>query len=187
MNLQSVVVIVLRLMSLDLLLRAATQLTPWLLEMFRLHPHSPFDKSSSPLGALPWLVLAGIIVGAILLWVLARPIARMVTRGVPHDLFVGALSLADCYSIIFMGVGLFYIAGHLAQVLNWTHYLFRAAASTSGNSWKEEVEGYQISEAFIPFIVGVVLFLNGRKWARALARKHTEDAPIKSEGNEGGA
>jgi hypothetical protein len=62
----------------------------------------------------------------------------------------------------------------LPQVLNWGHYLFKAAASKPGDSWKEGVEWYQVSQAFIPFIVGVVLFVNGRRWAVALARRQTE-------------
>lgn len=36
--------------------------------------------------------------------------------------------------------------------------------------------GYDVSLAFIPFIVGVVLFWNGRQWAVALARRQTESS-----------
>ena len=176
MNLQSLVVFVLRLMALDFLLRVAVQLTPQILQFLRLYPRSPLDDSPSFV-ALPWLVLGGLIVSAVLLWVLALPIARLVTRRVPQDLSFGAMSLVDCYSIAFMGVGLFYIASHLPQVLNWTYYLFKAAASTPGNSWKEGLSGYDISQAFIPFIVGVVLFVNGRRWAVALARRQADSPP----------
>jgi len=73
-----------------------------------------------------------------------------------------------------MAVGLFYISSHFPQVLNWAHYLFKAAASRAGDAWKQGVEWYQVSQAFIPFIVGVVLFVNGRRWAVALARRETE-------------
>jgi hypothetical protein len=173
MNLQSLVVVVLRLMALDFLLKVAVQLTPPILQFLRIYERSPLDDSRSFM-VLPWLMLVGLIVAAVLLWFLALPIARFVTRGVSHDLSFGAMSLVDCYSIAFMAVGLFYVSSHLPQVLNWGHYLFKAAASKPGDSWKEGVEWYQVSQAFIPFIVGVVLFVNGRRWAVALARRQTE-------------
>jgi hypothetical protein len=173
MNLQSLIVVVLRLMALDFLLRVAVQLTPQLLQFFRLYERSPLDDSHS-LTVLPWLVLIGLVVAAALLWFLALPIARFVARGVSQDLSFGSMSLVDCYSIAFMAVGLFYIVSHLPQVLTWSHYLFKARASHSGEAWKEAVQWYDVWQAFIPFIVGVVLFVNGRRWAVALARRQTE-------------
>src|SRR6266481_3300638 len=173
MDLQTLIVVILRLMSLNFLLQVAVQLAPQILRFTEMYQRAPLDDSRSLL-VLPWLLVIGLIISAVLLWVFALPIARFVTRGVSHDLSFGALSLVDCYSIAFIGVGLFYIASHLPRVLNWTHYLFKAAASKTGDSWKEGVQWYDVSQAFIPFIVGVVLFTNGRRWAVALARRQTE-------------
>jgi len=175
MNIQDVVVVVLRLLALDFLLRVAVQLTPQILQMLRLFAASPGD-SSRFFAVLPWLVLAGLTISAVLLWILALPIARLVTRGVSQELSFGEISLVDCYSIAFMSVGLFYVAGHFPQVLNWAHYLLKAAASHAGNSWKETIEWYQVSQAFIPFIMGAILFANGRRWAVALARRQEESS-----------
>ena len=175
MNLQSLVVVVLRLMALDFLLRIAIQLTPQLLQFLHLYERSPLDGSSSSV-ALPLLVLSGMIVSAVLLWVFALPIARLVTAGVSHELSFGAMSLVDCYSIAFMSVGLLYIVSHLTPVLNWTHYLFKTAASTPSNAWKEQVSWYDVAQAFIPFIIGTILFVNGRRWAVTLAGKQTESS-----------
>ena len=86
-------------------------------------------------------------------------------------LTIGALTLADCYSFAFVGVGLLYVASGLPHVLTWGHYVFKMAASTSGESWKEQVNFYQVSQAFIPFIVGLLLFVKGRAWAMALASR----------------
>ena len=157
----------------DILKRLAVQLTPQMLLYFGMYQRSPLDNAPS---VLPWLVLAGLIAAAVILWFLALPIARFVTRGVSHDLSFGAMSLADCYSIAFMAVGLYYISSNLPLVLNWTHYLFKMAATSAGSSWKEDVKWYDVSQAFIPFIVGVVLFVNGRRWAVALARRQTESS-----------
>ncbi len=174
MNLQSLVVIALRLLALDFLLRVAVQLTPQILQFLRLYEQSPLDGSRSDM-VLPWLMLAGLIVAAVLLWFLALPIARFVTRGVSQDLSLGAMSLVDCYSIAFMAVGLFYISSHLPQVLNWAHYFLKTAASGHRDG-ERAFSGYDVSQAFIPFIVGVVLFVNGRRWAVALARRQSESA-----------
>jgi hypothetical protein len=170
MNLQSLVVVVLRLMALDFLLRVAVQLTPQMLLYFGMYQRSPLDSAPS---VLPWLVLAALVASAVILWFLALPIARFVTRGVSHDLSFGAMSLIDCYSIAFMAVGLLYFSSNLPQVLNWMHYLLKMAASSSGDSWKEQVRWYDISQTVMTFIVGVVLFVNGRRWAVALARRDT--------------
>ncbi len=175
MNLQSLVVVVLRLMALNFLLQVAVQLTPQMLQLLRWNDSSLFDDPHSYM-VLPLLILAVIIAAAVLLWVFALPIARFVTRGVARDLSFGAMSLVDCYSVAFIAVGLFYISGHLPQVLNWTHYLFKAAASTPGDTWKERIEWYNVSAAVVPFVVGVVLFVKGRRWAVALARQQEETA-----------
>jgi hypothetical protein len=172
MNLQSLVVVILRILSLDFLLRVTVQLTPQLLAWSRVQQNPLPDESSFQM-AYPWLILGSLVVGAILLWVSAVPIARLVTRNVPQDFSFGAMSLADCYSFAFIGIGLFYMAGHFSKVITWTYYLFRSAASSSGDTWKEQVNSYAVPEAYIPFIVGIILFLNGRKWAVALARKQT--------------
>lgn len=169
MNLQSLVVVVLRLMALDLLLRAAVEFFSVALSQLL-----PMDRG---LVVLPWLVLAALIVSAIVLWFLALPVARLVTRGVSNDLSFGSMALVDCYTIAFMAVGLFYVVTGLPQVLNWSHYLFKLAASTNGTSWKEGVNWYEVSQVFIPFIFGVLLFLNGRGWAVALARRDKKAAP----------
>jgi hypothetical protein len=170
MNLYSLVVVVLRLMALNFLLQVTIQLTPPLLSFLRVHRSSPMGESSVD-SALPWVMLIGLVLCAVLLWVLALPIARFVTKQVPQEVSLGGLTLADCYSIAFLGVGLLYMASGLPQVLNWGHYLFKMAASTSGDSWKEQVNFYQVSQAFIPFVVGALLFLKGRPWAVALASR----------------
>ena len=97
---------------------------------------------------------------AVLLWVLALPIARLVTRRLPQEISLGALTLADCYSVAFIGVGLFCLASGLPQALTWRHFLLKAAASTSGDSWKEQIT-YEATGVFIRCGLGVLLFVKG--------------------------
>jgi hypothetical protein len=169
MNLQSLIVVVLRLMALNFLLQVAVQLSPQLLRFTDLSRQGGFTDVGRYL-AIPLILVIGLIAGAILIWVFALSIARRVTRGVSHDLSFGSLSLVDWYSVAFIGIGLFYIAGYFPQVLNWAHFLFISAASSSGDAWKQGLRGYDISQAFIPFVTGIVLFVKGRSWAVALAR-----------------
>ena len=169
MNLQSLIVVVLRLMALNFSLQVAVQLSPQLLRFSEVSRQGGMPGMGSYL-AVPVVMVIGLIVGAILIWVFALSIARFVTRGVSRDLSFGSLSLVDCYSVVFIGIGLLYIASHFPQVLNWAHYLFKAAVSQPGDRWKEGVQWYDVSSAFIPFVVGVALFVKGRSWAVALAR-----------------
>jgi hypothetical protein len=61
--------------------------------------------------------------------------------------------------------------------------LFKAGASQPGDAWKEGVPWYDVSSDFLPFIVGVVLFMKGRSWAMGLARlqEKSESANKKKE------
>jgi hypothetical protein len=169
MNLQSLIVVVLRLMALNFFLQVWVQLSPQLLRLTEVSRQGGLTDMGSYL-VVPLIMVIGLIVGAILIWVFALSIARLATRGVSRDLSFGSLSLVDCYSVAFIGIGLFYIASHFPQVLNWAHYLFKAAASQPGDTWKQGVQWYDVWSAFIPFIVGIVLFVKGRSWAVALAR-----------------
>jgi len=169
MNLQSLIVVFLRLMALNFLLQVAVQLSSQLLRLTEV-PRQDGGSSMASYVLVPVLMMIGCMVGAILIWIFAPSIARFVTRGVSCHLSLGPLSLVDCYSVAFIGLGLFYIAGYFPHVLNWAHYLFKAAATQPGNTWKEEVPWYDVSSVFITFIVGIVLFVKGRAWAVALAR-----------------
>lgn len=167
MNLQSLVVVILRLITLNFLLDVAVMSARNTILLLN-------DFTSLYSYLLVFLLAScGLFVCAILLWIFALPIARLVTRGISQDISFGAMPLADWYSIAFIGIGLYYIADYLASVLKLTFHLFKGAASSSGTWWVREVDGAAIAQAFIPFIAGILLFIYGRKWAAMLARKHT--------------
>ena len=52
----------------------------------------------------------------------------------------------------------------------------KMAATHSDNSWKDHLNWYDLAQIFIPFIVGVLLFVNGRNWAVKLALKQSNAA-----------
>jgi hypothetical protein len=174
MNLQSLVVVVLRLMAFDFFLRAAVQVAPQLLRFANISQDG-LDSDSSSICALAWGLIVLFLISATLIWICALPIARVVTRGISNDVSFGTLSLRDCYSIAFIGVGVFYIARQLPHVLNWIYYFMKTPASARNNP-EHGYSGYLVLEAFIPFIAGVLLFLNGRRWAGTLTRQQKEES-----------
>ena len=173
MNLQTLVVVLLRLVSLNFLLGAAAQFAPLVLRAYQQSQPGQLNGSLEML----WFLATGLGAGAVLLWLFAPSIATLITRGQPLELSFGTLSLADCYSIAFIGVGLFYWVGHAAPALNWMHYLLRMAASHSVDNWKEQVQWYNVTQPFFSFVLGIILFVNGRRWGVALARRHSEQTP----------
>ena len=168
MNLQSLVVILLRILALNFLVQIIVTFLP----QFYLYRDSfGSNPLSNPISFIYILFVAALVTGACMLWSLALPLAQRITHGLPVELSFGALSRVDCYSIAFMAVGLWLAAVHFIQTLNWAHYLFRLAASdrTPGQETFSQLNGYDISSSVIPFIMGIILFLNGRNWAHRLA------------------
>lgn len=175
MNLQSLVAVLLRLASLNFLLQMVVQFIIRLDSVTNAYRDLPRAEVSLAI-VTPLLVIMGLLIGAVLLWVFALPLARFITRGLPSELSLGALTLADCYALVFVGLGLFYMIGYFAPVLNWIHYLLKMEGSRPDDSWRQQVNWYDISVAFITFIVGIVLLVNGRKWGVALANRHARNA-----------
>lgn len=163
MNLISLVVVVLRLMALNFalvgLIHLLNQFSAW---------------RAQDIDHLPWMLTLVLLICATALWIAALPIAELVTHGVPRDISFGSLSLVDCYSIAFMGVGLIYISSHLPEVLNWGLYIFKTSADGTRDSWSEKFIGHDMMRSVLTFIMGLALFCKGRTWAVALARKHGE-------------
>lgn len=110
----------------------------------------------------------------LLLWILAPQLARLGTRSVKGELQMPQLSLADCYAIGFVVIGTWHVIKHLASGFGWVHYLFLSAVSTSGTSWRDGIEWYNVADVFLTLVFGTVLIIYGRKWGVMLAKKHQE-------------
>ena len=170
MNLQSLVVVILRLAALKFLVTTVATFLPQLIVSGQTFGSSPFAE---PYSFVYILFIAALITGAFMLWSLALLIAQRITSGLQHELSFGALSRVDCYSIAFLGVGAWLVAVYFSQVLNWSHYLFRLAAvgEAAGEESFSQVNGYDVSNSVIPFLIGIILFLNARKWAHRVAER----------------
>lgn len=128
----------------------------------------------------PWSMIIIYIILALIFWFLASPIANLVTRKLPDDkLDIGSFTLTDCYCLIFIGIGLFYTLGYIAQSLNWIHYIFKLSVSTSSTHWRTEVDWYLVSESIIPFIIGILLIIKAKSWSLKLFEFHNKDEKAK--------
>jgi hypothetical protein len=177
MNIHTIVAVVLRLMALNFFLRIVVEISTPLLVFAGIYQR-PADEAPMTIG---WGLVGGLLLGGVLLWLLALPLARLVARGVPGDLSLDNLTLADCYSLAFTGVGLVYIVSHLAGAWNWTMYFLRWMFHRQFIPWADPNRGAQIMSIFIPFIAGIVMVLMRNKWARALAGTSTHSAAVSFE------
>jgi len=169
MNIHTIVAVVLRLVAFNFFLRIVVEISTPLLVFAGIYQR-PADDNSMAIG---WGLVGALLFGGILLWVLALPAARLVARGIPGDLSFDNLTLADCYSLAFTGVGLVYIVAHLAGAWNWSMYFLRWVFHRQHIPWSDPNRGYQIMSIFIPFVAGIVMVLMRNKWARALAGTST--------------
>tara|TARA_R100000027_G_scaffold67627_1_gene67298 strand:- start:77 stop:673 length:597 start_codon:yes stop_codon:yes gene_type:complete len=171
MNLHSLVVVALRLIALNFLLQAVISLTPQLYLFADLISDDGFEVFDV-YTVVSLIVVIGIVVGSFLIWVFSYAIARFVVGGLPREVSFGSLSVRDCYSIVFLGVGLYYFVDYFPTILTWAHYLVKLAATSSGDSWKDEVDWYSFWSSFLPMVIGVVLLLKGRAWAERIGIAH---------------
>jgi hypothetical protein len=175
LNIYSLVAIVLRLTALNFFLRIVVEISTPIMASAGFYHQSPDDAPP----VIAWALVGGLLLGAILLWTLALPIARLVAKGLPFELSLGNLSLADCYSIGFTVLGLIYIVSHLAPVWNWLWFMLQSLIHGPRYPWSDRTRGYQIMTAFLPFIAGIILVLKRRKWALKLAGSATHN-PVMS-------
>lgn len=170
MNLASLVVVFLRLMALNFVLNSITHLLPFILRFRQEGPDLDLDSLR------PSIILIVIqLAGAALIWLYATTIAHFVTKETSLTVSIGTLTLTDAYSLLFAGMGLFFIARHLSVVLTWIHYLLKRPQFD--RSFEPNI-GYDMTNAVVPFLVGLVLFLNSRKFAILLARNHQRQTAL---------
>ncbi len=167
MNLQSIVVVMLRLLALNLVLSVIQMIPMWLVFWPEL-----LVQASDERRLYFWLlvfVMVMLLVAAVLLWVRALPLARLVTQAAALEVSLDSLSLADCYSIAFIGLGLYQMVANLAGVLTFLHLMYTATNSLA--DWMEPDKLSHLFNAILPFVIGLILFVKGRRWAVKLAAR----------------
>jgi len=165
MPLKSIVIIVLRLFTLNWLLY---DITLWTIAFLSLSPSVSVSSQPSfiALYAPPSLIL----LAAILVWLLAPMIARLVSPDPDATVDMSSLTLYHLYCFGFVFLGLYFVLSSFADVINWTHYL----AMEAHNSSKPDPQGqslYQASRPVLTFVGGLVSLLGAPRWAKKLQRR----------------
>ena len=112
-----------------------------------------------------WLGAAGIS------WILAQPLARLVTKGYDTPVNFGGLTRQDlyCYAFVFVGLG-FFVRG-FAAVLTMLGGLFASvtvSALSPGDHALLASMTVQIPRAFVETILGLISMLFANRWAKKL-------------------
>ncbi|OGV49509.1 MAG: hypothetical protein A2017_22010 [Lentisphaerae bacterium GWF2_44_16] len=172
MKLQSIVVVVLRLMALSLVFKLIIVLVPvivWFPQMF--HGNFKLFFFNMWTSLLVFLVFVGCIV---VMWMFAYPLARLITRQTSVDLAPINLDLPDCYTIALVVLGLLGIMDNLSDVIDIVYYVI-VAIMEYGLYWKGQIDINKVLRALGPFIFGVILLVKSRTWALALAKRQGKD------------
>ena len=157
MPLTSIVVIVVRLFALNWLLHALVLIA----SATAIPLPSKYVGSAIVIHYGPAVLL---IIFAVLLWILASLLARLVSRGFDATVSVGTLSRLDLYSFAFVFLGLFFVLSSFADVINWIHYF-----ATDPRHDSRDNNLYQITRPCLTLAAGLVSLLGARRWTRKLA------------------
>jgi hypothetical protein len=160
MPLSSIVVIVLRLFALYWLFDA--------LPLFASAAMTPLGHEHQLSRLLaPYAPPVLLVIFAIGLWIFARTIARLVSRGVDTSVSICGLSRADLYSFAFVFLGLYFILSSFGDVVNWIHYF--ATVSHNDPARNPRVENlYQLTRPCLTLAAGLVSLLGARQWTKKL-------------------
>ncbi|OGV53513.1 MAG: hypothetical protein A2017_15905 [Lentisphaerae bacterium GWF2_44_16] len=172
MNLQNIAALFLRLLSLTFLINLINSFV----YLFRVK-----NDFMELLFVFCFIIIFASVM--ILLWVFALPLATFLTKKIPKDVSFGAMSLRDCYTIVFVATGLFYTIREMPDVIYWVFNILKAIISTTGGSWKSHVSFSSVLHAFVPFIAGILLLRNGPSWADVLTKKQgNKESPEENKG-----
>ena len=123
------------------------------------------------LGTVLGLILLAL---ATALWMLAPRIAKRMSRECDGHVTFTSLNMFDCYTLIFVGVGLVHFIDHLGSSLSWLYFLFVSA----GSGREHDINFYTAFEAIFPILVSVLLLARSQRWAKKFSAAH-----IKQEGH----
>lgn len=179
MNIKSIVVIILRVYSLNFLFMGLLKSMPTIMAVAIMYREMDEGFSWAPEIVIPYVIMFIFFLVGIAFWIFAHPLADLITRKLPKDIKLGTFDLTNSYTIAFLVLGLFFAVSEFPNALYWGFHIFKLAASRSGDSWKQEVNFYRVLSDVIPFAIGLAMVFKARLWAEKLERFH-----IKRENSE---
>jgi|GEM_PF-1326903 len=148
MKLNTLIIVILRLLAVSFLVTTASQIVPLIAMLFH-HLGDTF---------IYCLVVISYPVIAILLWIFAPRIATFITRDHPQEINFGTIFLIDGYTIAFMALGVYFFVSELPPLLSSLIILANAHS-----------EQYSV---FLPHLITIIfcflIIVNAHKWAAYL-------------------
>ena len=164
MNIKSIVVIILRMYSLNFLFIGVVRTVSFLAVIG--------DSSFCPKVFISYMAIAVLFLVGISFWVFAHSFANLITSKLPENIEIGTFDLTNSYTIAFLLLGLFFAVSKCPGVLYWTGHIFQLIASRLDYSWKKDVSFYRVLADVIPFVLGLMMIFNARCWAKKLEKYH---------------
>ncbi len=162
MNLISLTTVFLRLYALYAYLQSGIYLLSAIASMVTASGADGMDTPYPIILFFLWLI------PGVVLWLLARPIAKLACRKLDPEITVPGISIFHCYLTAFVTVSVYYFVGYISDTLTWVHYLITLASAPS----KEELDYSELFAVVAPLIFSIVLFLNAHSFAGRLAKLH---------------
>ena len=126
-------------------------------------------------GAVIGTVLGLILLAlAAALWMLAPRIAKRMSRECDGHVTFTSLSMVDCYTLLFVGVGLVHLIENLSSGLSWLYFLFVSV----GSGREHQVNLYDAFAAIFPIFLSVVLLARSKKWGRKFGAMRIENETV---------
>jgi len=122
---------------------------------------------------------------AVVAWLFAAGISRRVVGATDPEMGFGELRAEDLYGVGILVIGLYFALGHLAESINWLHYLVANEAGQALLDGRDDLSLYELTTVVIPCAVGAALACLAPKLGRKLARSIAPAARVS--GDEDGA
>ena len=163
MPLTSIVVICLRIFSLNWLIYGLIQLIGTF-PAARRFGEFPIDYSILMVALVP-------LVGGLLIWMWSRTIARMVTPRPDSEVHLGGLTLQDLYCFAFTFLGLYFVLSAIPSLINWLHFTLMQARNEPASP-EDRRYFYDVSHHILTFIAGGFCLGLAPRFAKKLASAH---------------
>ena len=170
MLVSTIVLIVVRLFSVQWLVQGLTMLVAAVVALSEIDPvHSGF------ITAIKFIPSLGMVVLSVVAWLVSPFLARSIAGKYDAPVTFSLMSLQDLYSFAFVFLGLYFILSSLGDALNWLQYWFVINASHGDFDPERKKSFYGLSRSLVTLVAGFICLFSAKSWAKRL-----HDAPAQS-------
>ncbi|MDB6079673.1 MAG: hypothetical protein JWO82_3420, partial [Akkermansiaceae bacterium] len=107
---------------------------------------------------------------ALLAWIFATPVARVVMAAPEMDVDAPHLRPAQLYTFGFLILGLYFFLGYAGGMLNWFYFFATSRSMEAAIKSPEHSTLYKAGEQVVPCLFGILCFAFAPKWGLRMAR-----------------